>query len=80
MERVNKSVNYFMTRGLNYYDAHTKAIALLEAQVVKQTSMLSYLDSFYALGACFVLTMPLLFFVRMKKKTGKEEKIIISDH
>ncbi|MCS3869936.1 DHA2 family multidrug resistance protein [Chryseobacterium ginsenosidimutans] len=80
MERINKSVNYFMAKGFNYYDAHTKAIALLEAQVVKQTSVLSYLDAFYALGACFILTMPLLFFVRMKKKAPNEQKVIISDH
>jgi DHA2 family multidrug resistance protein len=39
--------------------------------------MLSYLDAFFLLGSLFVLTMPLLLFVRSKRKLAK---VVIADH
>lgn len=79
-ERINKAVDYFISKGATFFDAQAKAIGQINAQVVKQTSMLSYLDSFYALGLCFALTMPLLLFVRIKKKAANAPKPVISDH
>src|SRR6202012_1243392 len=67
-ERISNFTHYFQTKGATFFDAHAKAIGLINTQVVKQTSMLSYRDAFFLLGSLFVLTMPLLLFVRSKKK------------
>jgi DHA2 family multidrug resistance protein len=76
-ERINNATLYFQSKGASFFEAHDKAIGLMNTQVVKQTSMLSYLDAFYLLGILFVLTMPLLLFVRTKKSA---KLAIVSDH
>ena len=77
-ERINNAVYYFQSKGANFFEAKAQAIGLLNAQVVKQTSMLSYLDAFFFLGGLFVITMPLLLFVRTKKRAVAN--VVISDH
>lgn len=77
-ERINNAMHYFQSKGASIFEAHSQAIGLLNAQVVKQTSMLSYLDAFFFLGSLFVITMPLLLFVRTKKRLAAS--VVISDH
>jgi len=79
-ERINNSIHYFMDKGATFFEARGRAIGLLDATIVKQTSMLSYLDSFYLIGACFVITMPLMLFIRIRKKAANIPKPVISDH
>jgi DHA2 family multidrug resistance protein len=77
MERLTSATQYFQTKGATFLDAQSKALGLINAEVVKQTSMLSYLDAFILIGALFVITMPLLLFVRTRKMPSTQ---IISDH
>lgn len=77
-ERINRATTYFMSKGSTFLDAHAKALGQLNATVVKQTSIMSYLDSFYLLGLCFILTMPLLLFVRTKSQGARP--VLVSDH
>ncbi|HTI93154.1 MAG TPA: DHA2 family efflux MFS transporter permease subunit [Puia sp.] len=77
-DRINNMTLYFQDKGATFFDAHAKAIGLLNAQVVKQTSILSYLDAYFLLGSLFVLTMPLLLFVKTRKKLAAGT--VISDH
>lgn len=77
-DRLNGFTHYFQSKGSTFLDAHSKAVGLIGAEVVKQTSMLSYLDAFMLLGALFVVTMPLLLFVRTAKK--QPAGVLISDH
>ncbi len=77
-DRVNGYTHYFQQKGFSLFDAHSKAIALLNVNVVKQSSILSYVDAFFLIGSCFIIALPLLFFVkRYKKPAGK---LIIADH
>ncbi|MGN6179289.1 MAG: DHA2 family efflux MFS transporter permease subunit [Mucilaginibacter sp.] len=77
-DRLNNFTRYFQSKGATSLDAHTKAIGLIGAEVAKQTSILSYLDAFMLLGGLFIITMPLLLFVRTTKKPAAN--IVLSDH
>lgn len=77
VERLNNLTHYFQQKGATFFEAHSRAVGLINAQVVKQTSILSYLDAYFLLGSLFVFTLPLLFFVRSKKMAGNT---LISDH
>ncbi len=52
--------------------ANTKALTLLSASVDRQANYLSYLDTFRLIGLFFILALPLVFFLRTKKKTAAE--------
>jgi DHA2 family multidrug resistance protein len=69
VERITSITSYFQSKGLTYFDAHAKALGVIDAQVIKQTSMLSYLDCYYLIGTLFILTLPLLIFARSKKRS-----------
>ena len=77
-DRIGGYTKYFQSKGATLFDAHAKAIGLLNLNVVQQTSILSYLDAFVLIGGLFVVALPLLFLVkRQKQPIGK---MIISDH
>ena len=78
-DRINGYTKYFQTKGISLIDAKQKAIDLLNITVVKQSSMLSYLDAFLLIGCLFTITLPLLLFV-MKRGSKQVPGIIISDH
>lgn len=77
--RINGYTQYFQAKGITLIDAKQKAFDMLNIAVVKQSSMLSYLDAFLLIGCLFALTLPLLLFV-MKRGSKPAPGIIISDH
>jgi DHA2 family multidrug resistance protein len=79
MERINNFTHYFQAKGATLFDAHARAIGLINVQVIKQTSILSYLDAYLLIGTLFVVTLPLLFFARPKKNMAVSNTPI-SDH
>jgi len=78
-DRINGYTKYFQTKGITLLDAKVKAMELIDVTVVKQSSMLSYLDAFLLIGCLFALTLPLLLFV-MKRSGKPATNVIISDH
>lgn len=76
-DRINAYTKYFQFKGFTFFDAHSKAIALLDLNVVRQSSTLGYIDAFILIGSFFVIALPLLFFVRRAKKPVG---MVISDH
>jgi DHA2 family multidrug resistance protein len=76
-DRINGYTKYFQTKGIGFLDAKTKAMQLIDVTVIKQTSMLSYLDAFLLIGCLFALALPLLLFVM---KRSNKPAVIISDH
>jgi DHA2 family multidrug resistance protein len=77
--RINGYTQYFQSKGITLIDAKQKAFDMLNIAVVKQSSMLSYLDAFLLIGCLFALTLPLLLFV-MKRGSKPVPGVIISDH
>lgn len=76
-DRINSYTKYFQTKGISLLDAKSKAIQTLDVAIVKQTSMLSYLDAFLLIGCLFALALPLLLFVM---KRSNKPAVIVSDH
>jgi len=52
--------------------ANTKALTILNGSVERQSYYLAYLDTFRLIGLFFLCVLPLLFFLRVKKKTPQE--------
>ncbi|TCJ18229.1 DHA2 family efflux MFS transporter permease subunit [Flaviaesturariibacter flavus] len=71
MARVNGLKAKFMATGHPPDQALQMAYKALEGTVMKQASVLSYMDSFLALGFMFLICIPFVLFVRAKKQEGK---------
>lgn len=78
-ERLNNYTNFFMEKGKTLLDAKRMAIKAIDVSVVKQSTLLSYLDSYLLIGLLFAITLPLLIFVIKRNKT-KTATVLVSDH
>jgi len=78
VQRLTGYTNYFLRTGATTFDAHNKALKLLDNIVIKQTSMLSFADAYLLVGAVFAFALPMLLLARKKK--GAQVKVILSDH
>ncbi|MEO5894055.1 MAG: DHA2 family efflux MFS transporter permease subunit [Ferruginibacter sp.] len=78
MERLSKYTNYFLSKGSTSFQAHDRALGLLDAGVIRQTNLLSFSDAYLLVGMIFILSIPLLFFTTRKK--GVRPQVILSDH
>ncbi|MHA4807415.1 DHA2 family efflux MFS transporter permease subunit [Flavitalea flava] len=79
MERLNTYTGYFQAKGGTLSEAHQQALGVLEQTVVKQSTLLSYLDSYLLVGLLFLLTLPLLLLVNNRNKQKIPVKIL-ADH
>ena len=52
--------------------ANSKAMVLLNGAVERQSYYLAYLDTFRLIGLFFVFALPMVLFLRTKKKTEAE--------
>lgn len=79
VERIGIYTKMFQQKGVNLLDAQQKAMFLIEKVVIKQSSMLSYLDSYLLIALFFGASLPLLLLVARR---NKKRKIVIptSDH
>lgn len=80
ISRLNAYTSQFQRKGAGLLEARRMALQLVDLAVIKQSTLMSYIDSYMLIGSMFVFALPLLFFV-IKKSSGKlAENIIISDH
>lgn len=77
-ERIAGYTNYFHSKGGGWPDAHQKAMKLIDLSVVKQSTLLSYLDSYLLIGLLFAIALPLLLLVIKRNK--QLPNVIVSDH
>ncbi|WP_116787304.1 MDR family MFS transporter [Flavobacterium psychrotrophum] len=73
-QRVHQLQQGFMAKGFSSSEALSKAYAALEGGVLKQATVLSYMDIFLYLGILFLICIPFILLV----KEGKE-KINMAD-
>lgn len=73
-QRVHQLQQGFMARGFSSSEALNKAYAAMEGGVLKQATVLSYMDIFLYLGILFLICIPFILLV----KEGKE-KINMAD-
>jgi MFS transporter, DHA2 family, multidrug resistance protein len=65
--RVNAMAQNFAAHG-DSANAVTKAYSLINSSVDRQAYYLSYLDTFRLIALFFIIVMPLVVFLRTKKK------------
>jgi MFS transporter, DHA2 family, multidrug resistance protein len=80
-ERIQTGISHFMSEGATYMQALRQAMGALEAAVVRQTYLMSYMNAFLLLAimnaGCILLVV-----ITIKKRTGQKPdvKMTISDH
>ncbi|HTD39062.1 MAG TPA: DHA2 family efflux MFS transporter permease subunit [Mucilaginibacter sp.] len=78
-ERIVRYTSYFQDKGKTLLDAKKLAAKAIDVAIVKQSTLLSYLDSYLLIGLLFAITLPLLLFV-VKRSKAKGPVVIVSDH
>ena len=63
-EFIQRATEYFQSSGSSAVDAARKAYALLGQEVLKQATLLSYIDTFWILAVLCFLALPLAFVLR----------------
>jgi DHA2 family multidrug resistance protein len=76
--RLNSYVHYFISKGFTEIEANQKALGVLESTVTRQTTLLSFNDSYLLVGSFFLLALPLLL-LASRKKTA-QPKLVLADH
>jgi DHA2 family multidrug resistance protein len=80
-ERIQTQTNYFLSRGGNYLDAAQQALGAMEAGIVRQSFLLSYMNAFMLLAIMNVICIPLVIItIKKRKKQAVAMKVTISDH
>ena len=74
-DRINATAQGIIAKTGDMAGAKTKAIAIVNGTVDRQAYFLSYLDSFRLIGVFFLLVIPLVVFLRVKKKSAAENAI-----
>ena len=72
LERSNTITQGIIARSGDVAGASTKALATINGVVDRQAYYLSYLDTFRLITIFFVLVIPLVVFLRVKKKSAQE--------
>jgi DHA2 family multidrug resistance protein len=70
VDAINRTTQVLQERGLSVIDAANQARGLMWAQVLKQSSMLAFLDAFYFLMILILCAIPLAFLLK-KNKPGQ---------
>jgi MFS transporter, DHA2 family, multidrug resistance protein len=80
-QRIQAAIHHFMAEGATYAGAVRQALGSLEATVIRQTYLMSYMNAFLLL-AIMNAGCILLVIVTIKRKKGEQPavKVTISDH
>jgi DHA2 family multidrug resistance protein len=70
-ERVNTISQGISSKTGDFHGATEKAYKLIDLSVDRQAYYLSYLDTFRVVGIFFLVVIPLVFFLRTRKKLDK---------
>ena len=71
-ERLNIISQGLISRGSDVAGAGTKALATVNNIVDRQANYLAYLDTFRLIGIFFIIALPMVVFLRVKKKSAAE--------
>jgi DHA2 family multidrug resistance protein len=79
IDRLNSYTRYFQQKGIGLFDAKLKALKIIDLSIVKQSTLMSYIDSYFLIGLLFALALPLLLFV-MGRTKKLPPGVVVSDH
>ncbi len=78
VNRLSAYTRYFVLHGSTSPQAHRQAIQAMDNIVLKQSSQMSFSDTYLIVGMIFLATLPMLLFAA-KRKT-KNLQVILADH
>jgi MFS transporter, DHA2 family, multidrug resistance protein len=78
VKRLADYTGYFMQKGASAFDAHRRAIQVMDNVVTKQSSLMSFNDAYLLIGIVFLVSLPLLLL--SSKRKGPVMKVALSDH
>jgi DHA2 family multidrug resistance protein len=78
VNRLSGYTHYFISHGSTSQQAHRQAIQAMDNIVLKQSSQMSFSDTYLIVGIIFMATLPILLFAA-KRKT-KKLQVILADH
>ena len=70
-QKISSMKQLFISKGFSPNEALAKAEQFLEISVMKQSTVLSYMDVFLYLGILFLICVPFILMIRTKKGGGK---------
>ena len=76
--RLSNYTQYFIGKGASTSDASHQALGLLDQTVNRQSSALSFGDTYLLLGAIFLGSLPFLLLAR--KRRGPKPQVALADH
>jgi MFS transporter, DHA2 family, multidrug resistance protein len=81
-ERIQTGISHFMSTGASYVEAVRQSIGALEATVMRQTFLMSYMNAFLLLAIMNTGCIPLVIVKIRKRKADQQPtaKMTISDH
>ena len=71
-ERLNTMSQAIISKTGDVSGASTKALSMLNSSVDRQANYLAYLDTFRLIGIFFIIAIPMVVFLRVKKKSAAE--------
>ncbi|MGC4099947.1 DHA2 family efflux MFS transporter permease subunit [Ferruginibacter sp.] len=77
-DRLNRYTNFFITKGSTPGLAHQQALQVMENIVTKQSTQLSFSDTYLVVGLIFLVALPTLLLVSKRKK--KQLQVVLADH
>jgi DHA2 family multidrug resistance protein len=77
-ERVAQYAGYFKSQGFDGSNAMAKAWKLLDANIGRQSTLLSFEDAYLLVGFIFLVAIPLLLLA--KQNRGSRVQVVLSDH
>lgn len=70
----------FIAKGISPNIAEADAYRMLDGAVMKQATVLSYMDIFYYLGIMFLICVPIVLFIRQKKGAKFDKEAAAAAH
>lgn len=66
-QRIQQLQQGFMSKGFSSNEALSKAYQVIDLTLLKQSTVMSYMDIFMYLGVMFLLCIPIIFFIKRGK-------------
>jgi len=76
-ERIQQLSNSIIAKTGDAATATQKAYSIISSSVDRQANYLSYLDSFRLIGIFFLIVIPFVVFLRVKKNSAEDQKAIL---
>jgi DHA2 family multidrug resistance protein len=78
VKRLSDYTNFFVSKGAGLLEAKGRALKLMDLNVTKQSSLMSFDDAYLLIGLVFLISLPILLLA--SKRKGKQVQVVLSDH